>query len=145
MRTSAAIKTRVKFLRVMAKRGMDARIEITHSANQLRMTVRVIAATTGQTRMGTDEAQVLTTAKDPQTGEIRTGYKSAKLLSGGERSYSTVSLLLALWESTNGPLRCLDEWDVFLDSVNRNLAAKLLVRGIDLVVWKRGREGPRGV
>lgn len=56
-------------------------------------------------------------------------YKTAKLLSGGERSYSTVSLLLALWETSSGPLRCLDEWDVFLDPVNRSVAAEMLVSG----------------
>lgn len=51
-----------------------------------------------------------------------------KTLSGGEKSFSTISFLLAMWEAAGGPLRCLDEWDVFLDSINRNLAAKMLVR-----------------
>lgn len=48
-------------------------------------------------------------------------------MSGGERSFTTVSLLLAMWELSPGPIRCLDEWDVFLDHANRQVAANMLV------------------
>lgn len=54
-------------------------------------------------------------------------YKTPKTMSGGERSFTTVSLLLAMWELSNSPMRCLDEWDVFLDPANRSVAAKMLV------------------
>ncbi|KAL3904788.1 MAG: hypothetical protein SGILL_009931, partial [Bacillariaceae sp.] len=40
-------------------------------------------------------------------------------LSGGERSVSTIALLLALGESTDNPFRAMDEFDVFLDAVTR--------------------------
>ncbi|KIR42916.1 hypothetical protein I307_05081 [Cryptococcus deuterogattii 99/473] len=56
-------------------------------------------------------------------------YKGAKALSGGERSFSTVSLLLALWSTVPCPIRALDEWDVFLDAANRKVAAKNLMEG----------------
>ena len=55
-----------------------------------------------------------------------------KNLSGGERSFSTVSLLLALWDTAACPIRCLDEWDVFLDAGNRGVAARMLVSSITL-------------
>ena len=57
------------------------------------------------------------------------GWKVPKNLSGGERSFSTVALLLAMWDVAQSPIRCLDEWDVFLDSVNRGIAAKMLIEG----------------
>jgi len=50
-----------------------------------------------------------------------------KALSGGERSYSTVALLLALWEAMESPFRAMDEFDVFMDSVNRQISINLLI------------------
>ena len=50
-------------------------------------------------------------------------------LSGGEKSYSLVSLLLALWEVMECPFYAVDEFDVFMDDVNREAATNLLVKG----------------
>ena len=41
--------------------------------------------------------------------------KDVKALSGGERSFTTIALLLALGENLETPFRILDEFDVFLD------------------------------
>jgi len=49
------------------------------------------------------------------------------LLSGGEKSYTQICLICALWDMMKPPFRCLDEWDVFLDAVNRkNISEELL-------------------
>ena len=53
--------------------------------------------------------------------------RQTKTLSGGEKSFSTVCLLLALWDAMGSPIRCLDEFDVFMDNVNREIAMKLIV------------------
>jgi chromosome segregation ATPase len=46
------------------------------------------------------------------------------MLSGGERSFATLSLLLALGSNHDCPFRLMDEFDVFMDATNRNLAIK---------------------
>ena len=38
----------------------------------------------------------------------------AKVLSGGERSYATLSLLLALGQVIDNPFRAMDEFDIFM-------------------------------
>ncbi|KAF2073495.1 hypothetical protein CYY_005204 [Polysphondylium violaceum] len=50
-----------------------------------------------------------------------------KGLSGGERSFSTVSLLLSFWETMESPFRAMDEFDVFMDEVNRRISIDLLL------------------
>ncbi|KAF4031099.1 RecF/RecN/SMC N terminal domain [Phytophthora infestans] len=50
-----------------------------------------------------------------------------KELSGGERSFTQVSLLLALGSSSECPFRIMDEFDVFMDSQNRSMTVDLLV------------------
>jgi hypothetical protein len=67
--------------------------------------------------------------------------RQAQTLSGGEKSFSTICLLLALWDAMGSPIRCLDELyehrcckqsanstsDVFMDSVNRDVTLKMIV------------------
>lgn len=48
-------------------------------------------------------------------------------LSGGERSFSTVCFMLSLWEITESPFRCLDEFDVYMDMHNRRVSLDLLM------------------
>jgi chromosome segregation ATPase len=58
-------------------------------------------------------------------GEAKT--RDAKGLSGGERSYTTMCLLIALGENLETPFRILDEFDVFLDPQNRKLVMSVLI------------------
>ncbi|KAI6661713.1 hypothetical protein LOD99_9900 [Oopsacas minuta] len=48
-------------------------------------------------------------------------------LSGGERSYTTVCFIMSLWEAMESPFRCLDEFDVFMDMVNRAISIDLMM------------------
>ncbi|KAJ1516248.1 Structural maintenance of chromosomes protein 6 [Coelomomyces lativittatus] len=47
--------------------------------------------------------------------------------SGGEKSFSTVCLLLSLWDAVPSPLRCMDEFDVYMDEINRAIAMQQLM------------------
>ena len=66
-----------------------------------------------------------------QPNKVRGGASEAatdlKSLSGGERSFSTVSFLLSLWGIVESPILFLDEFDVFMDQINRSFAMDLIV------------------
>ncbi|KAF1811318.1 DNA repair protein Rad18 [Eremomyces bilateralis CBS 781.70] len=53
--------------------------------------------------------------------------RQTKTLSGGEKSFSTICLLLALWDAMGSKIRCLDEFDVFMDSVNRSASVSMMI------------------
>ncbi|XP_054469577.1 structural maintenance of chromosomes protein 6 [Anoplopoma fimbria] len=55
------------------------------------------------------------------------GVSDMRSLSGGERSFSTVCFMLSLWEITESPFRCLDEFDVYMDMHNRRISLDLLL------------------
>lgn len=60
----------------------------------------------------------------PQHGSQNEGAKH--ILSGGERSYSTVAFLMSLWQVMEYPFYFLDEFDVFM--VRRLKTERVLVR-----------------
>ncbi|XP_052405470.1 structural maintenance of chromosomes protein 6 [Carassius gibelio] len=49
-------------------------------------------------------------------------------LSGGERSFSTVCFVLSLWAITDAPFRALDEFDVYMDMVNRRISMDMMLK-----------------
>ncbi|MCJ1398655.1 Structural maintenance of chromosomes protein 6 [Xylographa trunciseda] len=95
-------RARNAFVLMLAHRGHRGKLGIDHKTRLLDLIVQP------------DETQ---TSKGRQT----------KTLSGGEKSFSTICLLLALWEAMGAPVRCLDEFDVFMDSVNRDISMGLLI------------------
>lgn len=78
----------------------------------------------GQLRFNhTDRLLEITVLPDGEGAKKR----DLKSLSGGEKSYSTVSLILSLWDSISTPFRLLDEFDVFMDAVRRRIALDSII------------------
>ncbi|KAI2786749.1 hypothetical protein POX_g09141 [Penicillium oxalicum] len=73
-----------------------------------------------------EEATALAQVEPDITKSSETG-RGAKTLSGGEKSFSQICLLLALWEAMGSPIRCLDEFDVYMDHINRKMAIDMLM------------------
>jgi chromosome segregation ATPase len=100
-----AKRARKNFEWNLTQRGFTGRLEFDHSKKRLVPYVQPSDET--RASKGHD--------RDP------------KSLSGGEKSYSTISLLLALWEAMGCPIRCLDEYDVFMDAANRAITTRMIV------------------
>lgn len=52
---------------------------------------------------------------------------SKTTLSGGEKSFASICFLLSMWKCFKCPVKVLDEFDVFMDSVNRKNSIRSLL------------------
>lgn len=59
---------------------------------------------------------------------MNTRMTDTRSLSGGERSFSTVAFVLALWHHCSSPFKLMDEIDVFMDMVTRRLSYNALIK-----------------
>lgn len=70
-----------------------------------------------------EEAAKLTIAVQlPGQDQGNKGLTDLKTLSGGERSFVTICFLLALGKKLKANFHCLDEFDVFMDTINRGVS-----------------------
>jgi len=104
-RNSIARRTRMLFNSFLSQKGYSGHIEFNFAEKTLDVRVQL--------------DRMEETSSQPK--------QDARTLSGGERSFSTVSLLLALWEAMESPFRAMDEFDVYMDAVNRHLTIELLL------------------
>lgn len=95
-------KTDIKFSEMLDLNKYTGKLDFNHETETLDLCVQ---------KGGTEASQT----------------KDVKALSGGERSYTTMCLLLALGESLETPFRILDEFDVFLDPHVRKLTIQALI------------------
>ncbi|KIK94054.1 hypothetical protein PAXRUDRAFT_478960 [Paxillus rubicundulus Ve08.2h10] len=103
-RRHIALRCKLVFQCHLSERGYYGKVLFDHVNQTLQLKVQ------------TDD-QTLTQGRD----------KDPRSLSGGEKSFSTICLLLSLWDSIGCPIRCLDEFDVFMDAVNRRISMRMMI------------------
>lgn len=100
--------SRMSFQYLLSERGFRGSLLFDHEKRQLELSV------------------------EPDETRKSDAGRSTKTLSGGEKSFSSICMLLSIWEAMGSPLRCLDEFDVFMDNVNRTVSTNMLVGTIPL-------------
>ncbi|KAI9349754.1 RecF/RecN/SMC [Obelidium mucronatum] len=108
LRSKISKRAKNTFTMMMNMRGFQGKVLLDHEHKTLDLKVDVHNLGGSQVKNNKE--------KDPKT------------LSGGEKSFSTVCLLLSLWESMGNPFRALDEFDVFMDAVNRRISMQNMIR-----------------
>lgn len=78
---------------------------------------------TGELKFGFGDKTLTMLVKTPGDKQMRT----VESLSGGEKSFTQIALLLAIWRVMDSRIRGLDEFDVFMDSINRTISIRLLL------------------
>ncbi|KAL1800195.1 hypothetical protein ACET3X_000537 [Alternaria dauci] len=102
-RSGISVRARVTFNYLLSERKFRGTLRIDHNRGLLDIHVQ------------------------PDITERSGDGRETRTLSGGEKSYSTVCLLLSLWDAMGSPIRCLDEFDVFMDSVNRERSLEMII------------------
>ncbi|KAK3689992.1 hypothetical protein B0T22DRAFT_536776 [Podospora appendiculata] len=96
-------QSRANFIYLLSERGFRGKLLLDHERKALDLQV------------------------EPDKTEKKAAGRNTKTLSGGEKSFSSICLLLSIWEAMGSPLRCLDEFDVFMDNVNRAISTNMLI------------------
>ncbi|KAJ2237875.1 Structural maintenance of chromosomes protein 6 [Coemansia sp. RSA 485] len=123
-RDSMTMRTKMHFTTLLQRRGYAGKLDFDHSQRTLVPKVK-----TDQDIVSERASKGASNGGRSQNGNSGASYqrKDTKSLSGGEKSFTTICLLLALWEAMNCPVRALDEFDVFMDAANRAIAMNMMV------------------
>lgn len=96
-------RIRIQFTYLLSERGFRGKIALDHKNKKVFVQV------------------------EPDETRKSSAGRNTKTLSGGEKSFSSICMLLSIWEAMGSPIRCLDEFDVFMDNVNRAISTNMLV------------------
>ncbi|KAL8807129.1 MAG: hypothetical protein Q9200_004795 [Gallowayella weberi] len=106
-------RARVQFMWMLSERSFRGKLLANHKEKKLDLVV------------------------EPDPTKVVGKGREAKTLSGGEKSFSTICLLLSLWDAMGAPVRCLDEFDVFMDSVNREVSMRKMIEAARYSIGKQ--------
>ncbi|NXL18258.1 SMC6 protein, partial [Setophaga kirtlandii] len=109
---SLSMRCRLHFEHLLRVRGFSGHIMFDHKNETLSITVQ------------------------PREEE-KAARSDLRSLSGGERSFSTVCFILSLWNISESPFRCMDEFDVYMDMVNRRIAIDMILERADFQPYRQ--------
>ncbi|OLY84311.1 Structural maintenance of chromosomes protein 6 [Smittium mucronatum] len=141
-RESMTIRVKSQFTLHLYRRGYAGSLEFDHNAKLLYPRVNTdhdlalmaaVSANGGNQSNGTDAVNGKKKKGDAKSGadarqQSGLARKDNRSLSGGEKSFTTISFLLSLWEAMSCPIRALDEFDVFMDAANRAISMRMIVK-----------------
>lgn len=78
-----------------------------------------------------DKKQTLVATAVPESDTHSKTQRAMSTLSGGEKSFTQIALLMAVWESMQVGFVSLDEYDVFMDKANRALSLRVLAETVN--------------
>ncbi|KAB8342966.1 hypothetical protein FH972_022561 [Carpinus fangiana] len=104
-RATISARARAHFVYLLSERGFKGHMGLDHKSKTLNLMIQ----------------------PTEERGFKETQERQTKTLSGGEKSFTTICLLLSLWDAMGSPIRCLDEFDVFMDSVNRDISMRMMI------------------
>ena len=105
---TASRSTKHYFNYYMTRSGKSGKINFNHEDKSLSLVVNMNVE---KDKAGVGKAERVTDTKS---------------LSGGERSFSTTAFVLALGQEMESPFRAMDEFDVFMDGINRKITMDML-------------------
>ncbi|KAJ3089195.1 Structural maintenance of chromosomes protein 6 [Quaeritorhiza haematococci] len=117
-RRYVAVRAKQLFTAHLRRRGFQGKLRFNHDDQELDLVVMV------DPRENNSEVQ---SQQSQVPNKKAASSRDPKSLSGGEKSFSTICLLMALWDTMGSPFRALDEFDVFMDAVNRRVSMRLLI------------------
>lgn len=131
LREMISIRAKNLFTVNLNKRGYAGQLILNHQAETLDLKVDVHHGDIDEVVMVMERNTSKGRGKGKDKGRLSVAAssyeKDPRTLSGGEKSFSTVCLLLSLWQGMGNPFRALDEFDVFMDAVNRKISMNLMV------------------
>ncbi|PVV03804.1 hypothetical protein BB560_001714 [Smittium megazygosporum] len=139
-RDSMTVRIKSQFTLHLYRRGYAGNLEFDHEARMLiprvhtdnDLALMVANESTEDGDAGVEENSISGNKKGSKSSNNVQAFfnhrKDTKTLSGGEKSFTTISFLLSLWEAMSCPIRALDEFDVFMDAANRAISMRMIVK-----------------
>nr|XP_033327293.1 structural maintenance of chromosomes protein 6 [Megalopta genalis]XP_033327294.1 structural maintenance of chromosomes protein 6 [Megalopta genalis] len=113
--------------RLEDRRQLFHEMKETYGVNIQNSFSNVLALRNNMGRINIDHGRKILVLEVHAQNSSQRANNDTRSLSGGERSYSTVAFILALWDCTGLPFYFLDEFDVFMDKVNRRVIMDILL------------------